>query len=64
MKSKRKGELSVLERADYSKLYDEKLRYTNRSVMEIAVYNPTVPRKKGTWEKVKEKIKKILRKGK
>ncbi len=54
--------LSILEREVYSKSSDCKPYFTNRSIMEIAIYNPTVQEKKGIWVSVKQKIKKVNQK--
>lgn len=54
--------LSILEREVYSKSSDCKPYFTDRSIMEIAVYNPTVQDKKGIWVMIKEKIKRVSQK--
>ncbi len=69
MNSKKKGEtvrkntkgystLSILEREVYSKSSDYRPKFTNRSIMEIAIYNPTVHKKK-LWQKVQMILNKI-----
>ena len=52
---------SILERNIYSKPTSYKLKFTNRSIMEIAIYNPTVQEKKGLWEKAKEKMNMLVK---
>lgn len=54
--------LSVLEREVYSKLPNYKPQYTNHAIMEIAIYNPTVHENKGTWAKIKRRIKNLIQK--
>lgn len=54
--------LSILEREIYSKSSDYKSQFTNRSILEIAIYNPTVQAKEGIWASIKRKTKKAVQK--
>lgn len=51
--------LSILERKVYTKSRDYKPQYTNRAIMEIAIYNPTVHMKKNLWQRFQMIINKI-----
>lgn len=52
--------LSILERKVYTKSHNYKPQYTNRAIMEIAIYNPTVCEKKNLWQRFQMIINKIL----
>lgn len=54
--------LSILEREVYSKSSDCRSYFSNHSIMEIAVYNPTVQDKKKIWAKLKGKTEKLIQK--
>lgn len=52
--------LSILARKVYTRSHDYKPKYTNRAIMEIAIYNPTVQEKKNLWQRFQMIINKNL----
>ena len=51
--------LSILERKIYARSHDYEPQYTNRAIMEIAIYNSTVLEKKNLWQRFQTIINKI-----